>query len=564
MNDHSPSRRALLAGTGGLLTTSVLGGAPANASARALKDKPNFVIILADDLGWGEVGCYGQKKIVTPNIDRLAAEGLRFTCGYAGAPLCAPSRATLLTGLHTGHSTVRENPEGGEQLSFKASDLTFGGLLKLVGYRTACIGKWGFGPERPFQASHPNTRGFSEFFGFIGHRHAHQYWPGYLWHNRDTIALNGTEYAPGLFLDRAKKFIRDAAKADEPFLLYYPTTLPHSPSEVPGDAGRYQDKPWTRSNRRHAAQVTLLDKQVGELVRTLRNAGVADNTIVLFAGDNGPHREKGVTPRLFNSNGPYRADKREVYEGGIRVPFIAWSPGLPRQSAVIDEPVAFWDVLPTLADFADVPRPANIDGISFRGLLTGSGFKGHDHLFWNRPKKVQAVRRGEWKAVRWMPNIAGAGPEGRLELYNLDKDRSEKKDLAAERPELAAELSELMDASIGPDPRTPYGMGMEGELTAPSGGRHEVIVNLHNGSEVPWRNLRVTLKAPKGWKTGGVARRDVLEPGTSARVVFRVTAPSRTTPAETFLSTARFSADEKDVRFTARRKIAVVGEREMP
>ncbi|PZG45518.1 Tat pathway signal sequence domain protein [Spongiactinospora gelatinilytica] len=557
MNDHFPTRRAFLAGAaGGLVATSAM-GAPAAAAAPARR--PNFVIVLADDLGWGELGCYGQKMIETPNLDRLAAEGVRFTSAYSGAPLCAPSRASLLTGLHTGHSTVRENPEGGQQLSMTSADLTFGGLLKLTGYRTACIGKWGFGPEQSHQPSHPNARGFGEFFGFIGHRHAHQYWPHYLWHNRDTVDLGGNAYAPDLFLDRAKRFIKDAADSDDPFLLYLPTTLPHAPSEVPGTAGRYENKPWTRANRRHAAQVTRLDAHVGEVIRTLRECGVADSTIVLFSGDNGPHREKGVTPWLFDANGPFRADKRDLYEGGIRVPMIAWSPSLLRGGAVESEPVAFWDVLPTLADFAGVPVPDHLDGLSMRGLLTGAGgFAGHPHLFWNRPRKVQAVRRGHWKAVRFAPRIAGAGPGGRLELYDLKTDRGEKHDLAGERPELAAELDALMDASVAPDPRLPYGMRLGGQVAARGGRTHELVVTLHNGSKVSWDDLRIDLSVPKGWRVSRSTARRALEPGASAKVVFRVTPPSQTAPPRRFTSTARFSAGGRPVRFLAHRKIAVV------
>ncbi|MDF5758225.1 sulfatase-like hydrolase/transferase [Spongiactinospora sp. TRM90649] len=565
MNDLSPTRRAFLAGAGGLATTSAMGALPAAAHAAAgvagraagFPDRPNFVIILADDLGWGELGCYGQKKIVTPQLDRLAAEGIRFTSAYSGAPLCAPSRASLLTGLHTGHSTVRENPEGGPQLSMTSADLTFGGLLKLGGYRTACIGKWGFGPEQPHQPSHPNTRGFGEFFGFIGHRHAHQYWPSYLWHNRERVQLGGKHYAPDLFLDRAKRFIKGSAKSGDPFLLYFPTTLPHAPSEVPGTAGRYEKEPWTRPNRRHAAQVTRLDSHVGEIIATLREAGVADSTIVLFAGDNGPQREKGVTPWLFDSNGPYRADKRDVYEGGIRIPMIAWSPAMIRRGGVESEPVAFWDVLPTLADLAGLPMPDHLDGLSMRGLFTGAGFAGHKHLFWNRPRKAQAVRRGRWKAVRFSPGIAGAGPDGRLELYDLRSDRGERHDLAAKRPNIASELNALMDASVGPDPRVPYGMRLIERPDTPAGEPHELVVTLHNGSKVAWSGLRVHLDAPDGWRVRGSTRGKTLQPGASTRLVFRVTPPSREAAPRRFTSTAHFTANGKAVRFLARRQIGV-------
>ncbi|MCG5218168.1 sulfatase-like hydrolase/transferase [Streptosporangium soli] len=552
MSTHSPSRRAFIAGTGGLVTTALVG-----AGQAGLPDRPNIVLVLADDLGWGQLGCYGQDKIKTPTLDRLAAEGLRFTSAYSGAPLCAPSRAALLTGLHTGHATVRENPEGGTQHSLTSSDLTFANLLKLAGYRTACFGKWGFGPETPAQPSHPNSRGFDEFFGFIGHKHAHQYWPDYLWHNQERVHLGRRSYAPDLFLQRAKEFIRESA--DEPFLLYFPTTLPHAPSQVPGGTGEYADRPWTRANRGHAAQVTRLDTHVAEIIRTLREAGVADSTVLLFAGDNGPHREKGVTPGLFDSNGPFRADKRDLYEGGIRVPMIAWSPSLPRRGEVVEEQVASWDVLPTLADLAGLPLPDHLDGRSFSGLLTGSGHTGHDYLFWNRPRKAQAVRRGRWKAVRFAPGIAGAGASGRFELYDLRTDLGERRNLTATRPEIAAELNALMDASVGPDPRTPYGLRVTAARTGLRGEPHEMVVRLHNGSAVSWNDVHLSLDVPPGWRATGDGRRAVLMPGDSITTTFTVTAPAgRTSLTRTLLARARFDASGRRVRFRSRRKLTVV------
>ncbi|WP_113701378.1 arylsulfatase [Nonomuraea lactucae] len=499
-----PTRRSFLTGTLATLTVPPAAGA---ASVSALPERPNFVVILADDLGWGEVGSQGQRMISTPFLDRLAAEGVRFDTAYSGAPLCAPSRSALLTGLHAGHGTVRENPEGGPQRSLTTADLTFAELLRLDGYRTACIGKWGFGPERSGQASHPNARGFEEFFGYIGHRHAHQYYPDYLWRDGERVRLGRRAYAPDLFRERAVEFVR--RQAGGPFLLYYPSILPHAPSVVPGDAGPYEDRPWSRANRRHAAQVSRLDADVAALVRTLRETGVAGRTVVLFTSDNGPHTEKGVTPGLFDSNGPWRGDKRDLYEGGIRVPMIAWSPRLaPR---VESSPVAFWDVLPTLADLAGVPVPAGLDGRSFRGLLTGGAAAERGHLVWNRPRKVQAIRRGRWKAIRFAPGIAGAGPGGRVELYDLAADPGERRDLAATRPRLAEDLLARLDAEIGPDPRRPYGL----EVTS-AGGR--VTVTLRNGSAVPWRRVSLRLHGHRG----RAARTATLEPGRSFAAVFEV------------------------------------------
>ncbi len=567
MNQQLPSRRAFMAAAGGLLTTAAVGGAVAGtaesaafAAARAEAGtgrRPNFVIVLADDLGWGELGCYGQAKIRTPNLDRLAAEGLRFTDAYAGAPVCAPSRASLLTGLDTGHSTVQENPRHHPQHSLTSADVTFGSLLKLAGYRTACIGKWGFGPEQPHQASHPNSRGFDEFFGYITHKHAHQYWPEYLWHNHGKVRLDGTKYAPDLFADHAKTFIEAAARAGEPFLLYLSTTLPHAPSAVPGDAGRYRDEPWSRADRRHAAQVTRLDDHVGQIMHTLREAGVADSTMVLFAGDNGPHHEKGVHPRLFKASGPYRGGKRELYEGGIRVPMIAWGPGLLESSRVVREPVAFWDVLPTLADMAGVPVPDRLDGRSLRTLLTGGHFKGHDLLFWNYPGKAQAVRRGHWKCIRFTPHSGGVPTGTRFELYDLAVDPGEKRDLAAAYPQIVTELDGLMTISVGPDERRPYGMKLTGASRMAGGRSYPLEVTLSNGSATTWRNVRVRLRTPKGWWVHGPAPRLTLRPGMSAVVTFTVTPPRSARHDHTLECTARFAAHGRDVRFTTHRKITV-------
>jgi len=563
MNLHSPTRRAFLAGTGGLVAAPLalpfaesLTGA-AEARAAALPERPNIVLIVSDDLGWAELGCYGQKLIRTPNVDRLAAQGLRFTNAYSGAPLCAPSRATLLTGLHSGHATVRQNPGGRPQRALTSADVTFGSLLKLAGYRTACIGKWGFGPEIAHQPSHPNSRGFDEFFGFIDHKHAHQYWPEYLWHNRDTVRLGRARYAPDLFLEQATRFIRRCAESGEPFLLYYPSTLPHAPSDVPGDTGIYRDRPWSRANRGHAAQVTLLDSQVGEIVRTLREAGVADDTILVFTADNGPHHEKGVDPELFDSNGPLRDGKRDMYEGGIRIPMIVWGPSLPRRGRVIHEHVAFWDILPTFADLAGVPIPDRLDGRSFRGLLDGTGYQGHKYLFWNRPRTAQAIRRGDWKAVRFHPGVAGAGPGGRLELYNLRTDIGERRDLAGRHPGIAAELNALMDASIGPDPRLPYGMHVTGGRIADAGRPLEVAVDLRNGSRETWSGLRLRLKVPPGWRVSGGGAQRPLRPGRGIRVGFTVVPPADGDGHGRLLAVAEFRAEGRRIRFQARRRIEV-------
>ena len=531
---NGPSRRAFFAGALAGLAMPAAASAAAPASAATLDtaaargrlpERPNILLILADDLGWGEIGSNGQRAIRTPNLDRLAAEGVQFTTAYSGAPLCAPSRCALLTGLHAGHGTVRQNPAGGPQRSLTADDLTFAELLRMSGYRTACIGKWGFGPEDPGHVSHPNARGFDEFYGYIGHKHAHQYFPKYLWHNGEKVRLNGGSYAPHLFRERAIEFIKDSG--DRPFLLYFPTNLPHAPSAVPGDAGPYENRPWSGPNRRHAAQVSRLDTDVAALIRALRDAGVAERTLVLFTSDNGPHHEKGVTPELFDGNGPYRGGKRDLYEGGIRVPMIAWSPGLRHR--VVRRPVAFWDVLPTLADLAEVPVPARVDGLSFRGLLTGGDAPEHDHLVWNRPRKMQAIRRGRWKAIRFGPHVAGAGPRGRVELYDLRTDPYERRNLAAARPGLVKQLLTRLDRSIGPDSRLPYGLRTEVRAG-------EVVVTLHNGSAEPWRDVRLGLDGERGARPGAVAS---VAPGMSISARFPVPASGGITARADFRARGR-------------------------
>lgn len=329
-----PSRRHFLAGSAAAaagLAAAVpqppAAAAGANGPAAAAPaGPPHLVVILADDLGYGDLGAYGQQLITTPRLDRLAAEGLRFTDAYAAAAVCAPSRAALLTGLHTGHAAVRANPDSGGQGGLGAGDTTFAEVLRARGYRTGLFGKWGFGPEAGDQPSHPGARGFEEFYGYIDHGHAHQYYPAYLWHNGAREPVAAGTFAPDEIVRRALGFIDAHAAGPDPFLLFLTPTLPHAPSEVP-DVGAYASTSWTQANKAHAAQISLLDAQVGAVVDRLAAHGVAERTVVLFASDNGPHEEGGVNPDLFDANGPLRGYKRNLYEGGVRVPLIAWAPG---------------------------------------------------------------------------------------------------------------------------------------------------------------------------------------------------------------------------------------------
>ncbi|MEV6174510.1 sulfatase-like hydrolase/transferase [Streptomyces sp. NPDC051954] len=484
-------------------------------------DRLNFVVILADDLGYGELGSYGQKLIHTPRLDALAAQGLRFTEAYAAAPVCAPSRCSLLTGLHSGHSTVRENPWGpGGQGALTDRDFTFAEALRALGYRTGIIGKWGFGPELPDQPSHPNSRGFEEFYGYIGHGEAHDYFPEYLWHNgtREEIPENkgGARkvYSPDLIQERALSFID--AHRHEPFLLYLAPTVPHAPSQDP-DADEYADRPWTGPNKRHAAQVTSFDTLVGDVTDRLTELGIAGRTIVLITSDNGPHEEGGTDPELFNGNGPLRGIKRNLYEGGIRVPLIAWSPQHV-QSGTTDRPTPLTDLLPTLADLAGAPTPTDLDGLSLAPLLRGSTDAArHDSLYFYRnhanitPRSdafdlgrgrrlAEALRRGDLKAVRFAPGQNRRAPDDQwdVELYDLARDPGELHDLAAARPAQADALVKLMRESWAPTyPRKPFGVRLE---VTGQGPEFTVTATFANGSPRTWTAARLALQTPSGWR----------------------------------------------------------------
>lgn len=441
---------------------------------------PNIILILVDDLGYGDLSCYGQKRFATPNIDRMAAEGIRFTSFYAGAPVCAPSRSTLMTGQHTGHTPIRGNaevmPEGQTPLPGTAPSVPK--LLRGGGYASGGFGKWGLG----FIGSEgdPLAQGFDRFFGFNCHRWAHRYYPPYLWDGRLQVFLPGndmrqkTTYAPDLIQREALEFIRQ--NRSKPFFLYFPTTIPHAEMMAPDDEilahfrGRFPETPFAgwagpwggeadygpraapggyaaqpMPRATFAAMVTRLDRQVGELLRLLDELGVAEDTLVMLTSDNGPHKEGGHDPEFFDSNGPLRGGKRDLYDGGIRVPFIARWPGTIAPGRTTDMAAAFWDVLPTLADLTGLPIPADIDGISLLPALRGRGEQAqHGYLYWEfgEVNAGQAVRSGEWKAIRFFAE--GGRPE-RVELYNLARDIGETRDLAAQEPGIVAKMIRHMN-----------------------------------------------------------------------------------------------------------------------
>jgi arylsulfatase A-like enzyme len=437
--------------------------------------KPNIVYILADDLGYGDLSVYGQKHFQTPNLDKMASEGMLFTQHYAGTTVCAPSRSSLMTGQHTGHTPIRGNkgwePEG--QWPIPDSTFTMAEMLKEAGYVTGAFGKWGLGFIET--EGDPNKQGIDEFYGFNCQSLAHNYYPGHLWDNHEKVILEGNtgdkfeQYAPELIHQRALQFIEK--NRDKPFFLYYPNTIPHAelllPEEnlaefrgkflpekefkgaEPGDKnfreGPYGTQP--ESHAAFAAMITLLDKQVGEVLAKLKELGLDKNTIVMFSSDNGPHLEGGADPDYFESNGPLKGYKRDLYEGGIREPMIVWWPGKIEAGSKTDHVSAFWDIMPTVAELAGIKAPENIDGISFLPtFLNKEGQKEHDYLYWEFHEKGgrKALRKGNWKLVQY--NVFD--PEKTTtELYDLTKDIGEENNVAAENPEIVSELVELMNSA---------------------------------------------------------------------------------------------------------------------
>jgi len=459
------SRRGFLKSVGASLGMLI---APRLAfGAAAPKKKPNIVFILADDLGYGDLGCYGQKQIKTPNIDKMAAGGMRFTQFYAGSTICAPSRCVLMTGLDTGHCYVRGNKSVGKgDLPLPAGTATVAKMLGGAGYKTAIIGKWGLGG--PATTGIPNKQGFDYFFGYLSQVRAHNYYPAYLWRNENKVPLRNkvviadkgyskglgsaavkrVEYSHDLFAADALKFI-DTNK-DNPFLLYLALTIPHANCEsylvnrhgmeVP-DYGIYKNEKWPEPQKGYAAMITRMDADLGRLLAKLKHLGIAENTLVIFSSDNGPHKEGGADPKFFDSNGPLRGIKRDLYEGGIREPMIAYWPGRIKPGSVSDYIGGFQDFLPTCAQLAGLKPPENIDGVSIVPTLLGNSEnqKKHEYLYWefHEKQKKQAVRMGKWKLIRFIPS-------GRVELYNLAEDLAEKNNVAQKHPDIVRKLKQIM------------------------------------------------------------------------------------------------------------------------
>ena len=459
-----------------------LAGCAAAASC-APKQQPNIVFILADDLGWGDLSCYGQQLFQTPNIDSLAAHGMRFTQCYSGTTVSAPSRSCLITGTHSGHTPIRGNleldPEGQFPLPENAASLFRD--FKAAGYTTGAFGKWGLG----FIGStgDPQQQGVDQFYGYNCQLLAHSYYPDHLWENDRRIELDTDcaygqgAYAPDLIHGKAIEFLDKAAAGGKPFFMWYPTTIPHAELMVPEDSimtsfrGRYPETPFNgcdsgpffrkggycsqeHPHAAFAAMVTRLDWYVGDIVRHLKELGVYDNTIIIFSSDNGPHREGGADPDFFDSNGPWRGYKRDVYEGGIRVPMIVSWQGHVASGADTDFMCSFWDLMPTFREITGSGSARGLDGVSLLPLLEGrKGQKAHGNLYFEFQELGgrQAVREGDWKLVHL--NIRSDAP--RFELYNLAKDPGETTDLSAQEPAILAHLQEVMAASHIPNPDFP-------------------------------------------------------------------------------------------------------------
>lgn len=409
---------------------------------------PNIIFILADDLGYGDLGCYGQKQIATPNIDRLAKEGVRFTQVYSGSTVCAPSRASLMTGKHTGHGRIRGNRR--PDLPLLPGEVTVAEVLKQAGYRTGVFGKWGLGNAG--DSGVPNEQGFDEFLGYLAHVHAHNYSTDHLWKNRDQFWLQKNfgrrmeEYPPDLFTEHAIRFVEQ--NKTQPFFIYLAYTIPHANNELGNAAGNGMEVPsdapysameWPQTERNFAAMITRMDDRVGKLMAALKQAGIDENTLVFFASDNGPHLEGGHKPEFFDSNGPLRGTKRDLYEGGIRVPMIVRWPARIKPGQVSSHVWAFWDFLPTAAAAAGAAVPAGIDGVSVLPAFTGETASSHEYFYWEFHEGgfKQAARIGDWKGVRLGKNLP-------LELYDLKADLGETTDLAAKYPKAVEKIEQIL------------------------------------------------------------------------------------------------------------------------
>jgi uncharacterized sulfatase len=474
---------------GGLLAVIALIGAvscaPLRDAASHDGSRPNIIFILADDLGYGDLGCYGQQRIHTPQLDRMASEGIRFTQTYAGATVCAPSRCVLMTGRHVGHARVRGNAGKTNPLaqSLRPGDITVARVLKDADYATGLIGKWGLGDVNGEEAGLPGRHGFDYFFGYLSQHHAHNYHPSFLWRNETKVPLRNVvpnedssgagmaterrDYSHDLFAEEALQFVRDHRQ--QPFFLYLALTIPHANNEakekgmeVP-DLGEYRDLDWPEPQKAHAAMITRMDRDVGRLLRLLRDLGLDERTLVVFSSDNGPHREGGNDPGFNRSGGPLRGIKRDNYEGGIRVPTIARWPGRVPSGVVSDAVWSFADILPTFAGLGRAVTPPGLDGTSVLPTLLGKKQSNIQDrfLYWEFHENgfKQAARWKNWKAVRNRPGQP-------LEIYDLAHDVGERTNIAVAHPEIVAKFEAYLKTARTDSPDWPVKAPSEPRGTA--------------------------------------------------------------------------------------------------
>jgi arylsulfatase A-like enzyme len=437
---------------------------------------PNIVLILADDLGYAELGCYGQKVIETPHLDQMAREGMRFTHFYAGATVCAPSRSVLMTGLHHGRTRVRGNagPGNPEAQALQADDVTVASLLQKAGYKTALIGKWGLGDVGAAESGLPRRHGFDYFIGYLNQRHAHNHFPDFLWRNEEQVKLpnvvtpvggdgagyatTAVQFADDLFAEEALKFVTENKAA--PFFLYWSMVIPHANNErarelgdgahVP-DYGIYADKDWPPQDKGQAAMIARLDGYVGRMLEHLRKLGLAENTLVIFTSDNGPHNESKHNLARFRPSGPYTGIKRSLTDGGTRVPFIAWWPGQVRAGTESAHVGYFADWLPTATDLAGIRTPDRTDGLSLAPTLSGKPEtqRQHEFLYWEFHEggfKQAALYAGRWKGIRSGANDAP------IQLFDQLTDPAEQANVASQHPEIAAKIGEYLQSARTPLP----------------------------------------------------------------------------------------------------------------
>jgi arylsulfatase A len=440
--------------------TALAGRADTGQQSSSKPLRPNIIVIQADDLGYGDLSAYGQARFSTPGIDRLAREGIRFTNYYAGSTVCAPSRAALMTGYHTGHTWIRGNGE----IAMRAEDVSIAKVLRDAGYRTAVIGKWGLG--RPGTTGQPDQQGFEYSFGFLDHRHAHRQFTDHLWRNAQSVPTDlKNDYVNDLFTNESAAFIERSDP--RPFFLYLNYTVPHAELRLPEDSlkpvqGRFDEKPFVNAKAdavetgpdggpsigyrsqptpraAFVAMITRMDRDIGRLTDLIRDRNLDQNTLIMFISDNGPHREGGADPEYFKSSGGLRGIKRDLYEGGIRVPMIARWVGTVPAGRVSDHAWAHWDMLPTLSDVAAAKAPAGLDGLSMARALRGEPQPAHEFMYWEFHERgfQQAVRMGQWKAVRLKKDAP-------LELYDLGKDPGEQQNVAAAHPDVIGKIEKYL------------------------------------------------------------------------------------------------------------------------